>query len=76
MLYDLEEGGYVPLEPPQALIAEQLAMLLPAAVAMQASLSPWKYCPLRDLSVLEGVLEHFCASPRHHHTHTLAVSCF
>ena len=49
VLYNLEEGGYVPLEPPQALVADQLAMLLPAAVAMQARLSPWKCCPLRDL---------------------------
>ncbi len=39
MLYSLEEGIYEPLQPPQALIPQQLAMLLPAAVAMQARLS-------------------------------------
>ncbi len=40
MLYNTEEGSYQPLEPPQTLIPEQLAMLLPAAVAMQARTFP------------------------------------
>ena len=39
VLYNTEENAYEPLEPPQALDAGQLAMLLPAAVAMQACIA-------------------------------------
>ena len=51
MLYNAEEGRYEPLEPPQALIAQQLAMLLPAAVAMQARTSSQVLSIPRSLKV-------------------------
>ncbi len=38
MLYNSEDSRYEALQPAQALVAEQLAMLLPAAVAMQVRL--------------------------------------
>ena len=58
MLYNFEECIYEALQPAQTLIAEQLAMLLPAAVAMQARFSLQK-----SKGMVNVVMHSACSRP-------------